>query len=444
MKFELHIGDCIEVMRSLPANSVDSVVTDPPYGIGFMGKAWDGKDIEARHAARSAAASHDPTAGLNGAHKSIAAEAGKYDLTPKAMRAFQEFSRAWAAEAFRVLKPGGHLLSFASSRTYHRMASGVEDAGFEIRDQCIWLYAEGFPKSLNVAKSNEEAADWEGWGTALKPAHEPLVMARKPLEGTVVQNLLAHGVGALNIDGSRIGTEEALRVGAGGTWKAMHAHEGRPGEASAERTYQNSGGTDFQMKPGPRGGSALGRWPANVQHDGSAPVVAIFPEEAGAQSPVFQRNADKTRNAFEGMKDEAGSTFQGDSGSAARFFYCAKASATDRDEGLHAFALAQAGIKNVSGRGFAQGDPYAEVLRRNTHPTVKPTDLMRHYVRLVTRRGGVVLDPFMGSGSTGKACMLENMEFIGIELDPAHERVARARIEFAQRQGFQHDLLEQT
>lgn len=442
MKFELHIGDCIEVMRSLPANSVDSVVTDPPYGIGFMGKAWDGKDIEARHAARSAAISHDPIAGPNGAHKSIAAEAGRYDLTPKAMRAFQEFSRAWAAEAFRVLKPGGHLLSFASSRTYHRMASGVEDAGFEIRDQCIWLYGEGFPKSLNVAKANEEAADWEGWGTALKPAHEPLVLARKPLAGTVVQNILAHSTGALNIDACRVASgERAPFTGAGGL---------------PRRSVEEQRGPGVVSEPSP-----LGRWPANVQHDGSVSVVALFPEDAGAQSPVkgtepspktsgiygaMKRVAEPSQNDANdgavGFKMKPGAR-RIDEGSAARFFYCSKASATDRDEGLQAFALAQAGIKNVSGRGFAQGDPYAEVLRRNTHPTVKPTDLMRYYVRLVTRRGGVVLDPFMGSGSTGKACMLENMEFIGIELDPAHERLARARIEFAQRQGFQHDLLEQ-
>ncbi|WP_422766324.1 DNA methyltransferase, partial [Pseudomonas aeruginosa] len=180
-----------------PDNSFDSVVTDPPYGIRFMGKAWDGADIEARAARRAEMPSHAPDAGPNGGHRSVAAEAGKYDLTPKGMLAFQAFTLEWAAECLRVLRPGGHLLSFASPRTYHHMAVGIEMAGFEIRDQIMWVFGSGFPKSHNLS------GEFEGWGTALKPGHEPICMARKPLVGTVAANVLAHGTGALNIDACR-------------------------------------------------------------------------------------------------------------------------------------------------------------------------------------------------------------------------------------------------
>jgi site-specific DNA-methyltransferase (adenine-specific) len=439
MTFTLHQGDCIEVLRAMPDNSADSIVTDPPYGIRFMGKAWDGADIEKRAADRRSWASADPTATAMGGHKSIAAEAGKYNMAPEAMRAFQEFSHEWAVEALRVLKPGGYLLSFASPRTYHRMVCGIEDAGFEIRDCIQWIFGSGFPKSHNLT------GDREGWGTALKPAHEPIVLARKPLIGTVAANVLAHGTGALNIDGCRIQTAETLRSGAGGTWDAMHQHEGRASEASAKRTYTEQGGTNFAMKPGPRGGAAAGRWPANVMHDGSDAVLAIFPSEAGAQGPVHTRNGDKFRNtfgAFAGNVDESGSTFQGDTGSAARFFYCAKASKEDREEGLYGFALQEAGIKNESGRGFSEADPNRKIMRANTHPTVKPTDLMAYLCRLVTPPGGTVLDPFMGSGSTGKAAVLEGFRFIGIDLSPEYVAIARARIEHAKRQGHQPSLLE--
>lgn len=181
----IHVGDCLEVMRAMEASSVDAVVTDPPYGIRFMGKAWDGADIEARVASRRAMLSHAPDAGPNGGHKSIASEAGKYDLSSVGMRAFQDFSRLWAIEAMRVMKPGAHLVSFASPRTYHRMVCGIEEAGFEIRDSLMWLFGSGFPKSHNLA------GEWQGWGTALKPGYEPIVLARKPLSGTVAANVQA-------------------------------------------------------------------------------------------------------------------------------------------------------------------------------------------------------------------------------------------------------------
>lgn len=436
----LFLGDCLELMRQLPAASVDSVVTDPPYGIRFMGKAWDGADIEERAERRRSFESHAPDAGPNGGHKSMAAEAGTYELTPDAMRAFQDFSLEWAREAFRVLKPGGFLLSFSSARTYHRMASGIEDAGFEIRDQIMWVFGSGFPKSRNLSKMDfagtEAAATWDGWGTALKPAHEPICMARKPMltkKMTVAENVLLYGTGAINIDACRIQTDDQLRSGAGATWEAMHRHEGRgrDGEGSADRVYEHSGGTDFRMPPGQRGGDSAGRFPANFIHDGSECVVALFPAQAGAAAPVRKRTGEKFRNTFStftGDIDEAGSTFHGDSGSAARFFYCAKASRRDRNEGCEHMERKplhwSSGEKNPGSFQSAGTDKTSE----NNHPTVKPTDLMAYLCKLVTPPGGVVLDPFMGSGSTGKACVRDGFQFTGFERDEAYLAISVARI----------------
>lgn len=314
--FTLHHGDCLDVLRDMPDASVDAVVTDPPYGLSFMGKRWD------------------------------------YDVPSAAI---------WS-ECLRVLKPGGHLLSFGGSRTYHRMAVNVEDAGFEIRDQVMWVYGSGFPKSHNVSKALDRsgkatpaATQWDGWGSALKPAHEPIVLARKPLgEKTLAANVLEHGTGAINVDGCRVGERE---------------------------------------KP-------PGRFPANVMHDGSDEVVELFPG-AGEKS-------------------------------AARFFYCAKASKSDRDEGLDAFAE-QEFVQWQTGNGTS-GKPSSmsegrDTQRRNIHPTVKPTDLMAYLCRLVTPPGGVVLDPFAGSGSTGKAAIREGFQFIGIEREAEYLAIARARIE---------------
>jgi site-specific DNA-methyltransferase (adenine-specific) len=404
----LHHGNCREVLRSLADASIDSCVTDPPYELtsarpggrspategkvmkGFMGMAWDGTGV--------------------------ANDVGMW------------------AEVLRVLKPGGYLLAFSGTRTYHRMVCAIEDAGFEIRDQIGWAFGSGFPKSHN--------GEWGG--TALKPAWEPICVARKPLIGTVEANWLAHGTGALNIDGCRIQTDEALRAGAGGTWDALHQHEGRAGEVSAQRRYQDKGGTNFAATPGPRGGDAAGRWPANLCHDGSDEVLAAFPREAGAAAPVHKRNGDKFRNAFgafAGNLDEGGSTYHADTGSAARFFYCAKASREDRNEGCEHFAkqplLWSAGEQNP---GSFQADG-TDRSAHNHHPTVKPTDLMRWLVRLVTPKGGIVLDPFMGSGSTGKACALEGLQFIGIEQEGEYIAIAQARIDCAMRQGHQPALL---
>ena len=389
MTFTLHHGDCIEVMRGMADGSVDSIVTDPPYELGFMGKSWDSTGI-----------------------------AYSVDL--------------WT-QALRVLKPGGHLLAFSGSRTYHRMACAIEDAGFQIRDQIMWLYGSGFPKSLDVAKaldkmagvefeakpasgvgfmnssddgynttlnqlvqtgeSTDEARKWKGWGTALKPAHEPIVMARKPLsEKTVAKNVLQHGTGALNIDGSRVGNEVlgggtmpdlrdvgAMSKEATGIDKLSFGQNPRPAERLTQETY-------------------TGRWPANVIHDGSDEVVNGFP----------------------------------DNGSAARFFYCAKANKRDRNEGLDGFEIRQTiggGGTNPEGPGDKYGSVKAEA--QNYHPTVKPVDLMRYLVKLITPREGVVLDPFMGSGSTGKGAVIEGFNFVGIEQDADYLDIARARIQWA-------------
>lgn len=392
-------GDSLIELDKMNENSIDSIVTDPPYGLvsitkrfgkensspakegkdgsfarlskGFMGKAWDGSGIEYN-----------------------------VDLWKKALR---------------VLKPGAYLLAFGGTRTFHRIACAIEDAGFEIRDTIMWLYGSGFPKSHNVALSidkmlgeanrghrvatasrnhpdgtfepngddlppyeakQEEAKQWQGWGTALKPAYEPIIVARKQLKGTVAQNVMKYGVGAINIDECRVETES-------------QTHD-------------------------------IGRFPANFIHDGSDEVTSKFPstEAGGSLSKEYQDNAPLYGDY--GMKP----TFEsyGDNGNASRFFYTAKASKKDRDDGLK--------------------------INKNIHPTVKPTELMQYLVRLVTPKGGVVLDIFNGSGGTGKACMFENRErnadykYIGIELDIDYCKISEARIDYALNK-HQYDILEE-
>lgn len=440
-RFTLHRGDSRELLKTLADNSADSFVCDPPYhlttgkkggtgpasvnlespygrarvGTGFMGMAWDGGDI-----------AHDPT--------------------------------FWA-ECLRVAKPGAYLVAFGGSRTFHRLACAIEDAGWELRDTDVrghtpedcpwlmgWMYGSGFPKSHN--------GEWGG--TAQKPAWEPIVCARKPLIGTVAANFAQWGTGGLNIDACRIGPAEPLRSGAGGTWDAMHKHEGREGEASADRRYTEQVGTDFAMKPGPRGGDPAGRWPANLIHDGSPAVMALFPNSDG-QSGAVTGN-EPTGNGFSGVVYGHGGVAKRppsmprfDSGSAARFFYCAKASKEDRNEGCDGLPRRESGmVSNTSGQHMTRRDGGAPGPTENFHPTVKPTELMRWLVRLVTPSGGIVVDPFTGSGSTGKAAMLEGMRFIGIDRDAdadgnplGYIDIARARIEFALRQGHQPTMLEE-
>ena len=529
-------------MKEMPDNSVDSIVTDPPYELGFMGKSWDSSGI-----------------------------------------AFNV--EVWQ-EALRVLKPGGHLLAFSGSRTYHRMAVAIEDAGFEIRDQIMYVYGSGFPKSLNVKKAAKDkvcqcSVEWsygtdtqgtksqakhdlrlmqnahlsqtinaenkqgevlltqlqeqsapstnggksqegledgkessvegwgntqetkgqlqgseihslpagvsadgsqgrlhngtpisdgsmdgqdansdrsgqsqesqsigqpqgelgalsnqrgsqaggswricgrcnkpliDGWGTALKPAHEPIVLARKPLIGTVANNVLTFGTGGLNIDGSRVGSEGGST---GGDKPSTHL--------SLSGAF--STGHDVVKLD-------AGRWPANFIHDGSDEVVELFPDtKSGAVKPYQRAN----RDSYSGSMP-AESTFnkEGDSGSAARFFYCAKASKRDRNEGLDGFEAKEKrymATANGTGETSIGMDRFTTQPVANHHPTVKPTDLMRYLVRLVTPPNGTVLDPFMGSGSTGKACAYEGFNFIGIDQSAEYVEIARARIEYAQKQG---------
>ncbi len=407
LPYTLHLGDCLQVLKTFPDNSFDSVVTDPPYGIRFMGKAWDGADIEARAARRAEMPSHAPDAGPNGGHRSVAAEAGRYDLTPKGMLAFQAFTLEWAAECLRVLKPGGHLLSFASPRTYHHMAVGIEMAGFEIRDQIMWVFGSGFPKSHNLS------GEYEGWGTALKPGHEPICMARKPLIGTVARNVLAHGTGALNIDACRIPSEPMPpNTGAGGLPRRREDEQRGPGVVSNPH--------------------AAGRWPANLIHDGSPEVAVLFPHtKSGVMKGGTIRAAQDAPGSVcygtYGGNATSADTF-GDEGSAARFFYCAKATRRDRNEGCEHMERKplhwSSGSQNP---GSFQSDG-TDKTSQNNHPTVKPTDLMAYLVRLVTPPGGKVLDPFTGSGSTGKAAVREGFEFVGIEREPPYLAIAEARI----------------
>lgn len=319
-------------------------------------------------------------------------------------------------EMLRVAKPGAHLVAFGGTRTFHRMVCAIEDAGWEVRDCLMWLYGQGFPKNKDLGN---------GWGSALKPAWEPIVLARKPFDGSLERNHAARGVGGLNIDGCRIVvTDEQYARNCSGD----RGHAGT-------RSVEQRGATD--LRPG--GGSAApGRWPANVAHDGSDEVVQQFPAQAGAAAaaPVRTRKGDKFRGtygAFKGNVDEQGSTFQGDSGSAARFFYCPKATRADRDEGLDGFEKKplhwSAGDQNPGSFQSAGTDKSA----RNHHPTVKPVGLMRWLCRLVTPAGGLVLDPFVGSGSTGKAAVLEGFNFVGIEQDEQYLEIARTRIAHAQK-----------
>jgi DNA modification methylase len=361
-QFQLHHGDLFDVLKTLPADSVDACVTDPPYGIRFMGKAWDGADIiEKTKDRENYSTDESARAGENGGHRSIAAEAGKYNRSAEANRAFEEWSEDWAREVFRVLKPGAHIVSFASCRTYHRMASGVENAGFEIRDQLAWVFGSGFPKSHNLKGAHD------GWGTALKPAWEPIVLARKPLAGTVAKNVEKFGTGAINIAGCRIESERPTGwagAGAGGqTWNESNMGLGKDGVA----------------RP------VDGRWPANLTHDGSTEVLVHFPESAGQCGDLTGEEI-RTANIYGEFSGVSAHAKRGDSGSAARFFYCAKADSKDREYGLEDMVSdvttdgRQKPIDNAYLRGKTE--------RKNVHPTVKPTALMRWLCRLITPRGG--------------------------------------------------------
>jgi DNA modification methylase len=499
-------GNCLETLKTLDTASVDSIVTDPPYELGFMGKSWDNSGIA--------------------------------------------YSQDLWAECLRVLKPGGHLLAFSGSRTYHRMVVAIEDSGFEIRDQIMWLYGSGFPKSLDVSKAidkgmgenlqrrlrftewmrstgvtasqaNEalqnagaispngtmaghyfdrtqpaiatadlfdllrpllpevpeeierlvaertgiewtayknrevfserpafgigangfaygghsegatmkvtapatpEAQQWQGWGTALKPAHEPIVVARKPLIGTVANNVLTYGTGALNIDGSRVGTKARYNAHAGNKDTGFTAGDDR--SAASKGLY--AGNSD--------GGSIVeGRWPANVIHDGSDEVLAGFPMTGSSKASM--RGVGYTDSDIYGTGDGEFDTLRGfnDSGSAARFFYCAKASKSERNAGLEGLPeRRESDRERDDGVGGDNPRNRTNEARQNFHPTVKPLALMRYLIKLVTPPGGIVLDPFLGSGTTAVAATLEGFDWIGCEMTEDYWPIIEARVEWAQ------------
>lgn len=404
-------GDCRDVMRLMEPESVDSIVSDPPYGIDFMGKGWD-------HGVPSV-----------------------------------EF---WK-EALRVAKPGAYLLAFGGTRTFHRLAVAIEDSGWEIRDTIMWVYGSGFPKSHNIGKAidkiegNEREvvgekkrgdvqkakdkgvgyladfanrnnvkqfgygtetltkgnSEWEGWGTALKPAWEPIIVARKPIIGTVAENVLKHGTGGMNIDACRV--------------------EGEPTSGSGANMSNDVYGKYQDVKVGkPNVVNVQGRFPANLIHDGSDEVVAGFPHLHGNKSDVGTGvDAGSYEISYSGI---ANRDYGSKGGSAARFFYCAKANQTDRNEGLDEIPIFE-GKRTHSGGLDTRGRPIPK--NKNIHPTVKPTDLMRYLCRLVTQPNGIVLDPFMGSGSTGKAAVLEGFRFMGIDLNEEYCTIAKSRIKSA-------------
>lgn len=369
----IYTGDCLEVMRSMATGSVDAIVTDPPYGLSFMGKRWD------------------------------------YDVPT---------TDIWA-ECLRVLKPGGHLLAFAGTRTQHRMAVRIEDAGFEIRDMIAWIYGSGFPKSHN--------GPWGG--TALKPALEPITVARKPLGGSVESNWREHGTGALNIDACRVDLDGATNPSVArrqGTINHLSTRTAAEAQAEGKLESRQSEGA-YRAE---REGEAMGRWPANLIHDGSDEVVAAFPLAPGQQGDLRGHSRDRTSLGIYGdMGAARDAVARADSGSAARFFYCAKASRHDRNDGLAAGAV-PAVAAGATMRDREQANWPAR--NGNHHPTVKPTDLMRYLCRLITPRGGLVLDPFAGSGSTGRAALMEGFQFVGIERDPEYAAIAEARIRAVQ------------
>lgn len=395
--FQLHHGDCLDVLRSMQADSVDAIVTDPPYGLTQDKKGGSGAasvNLENPYG-RARIGTGNGAGGFMGM---------KWDSDVPGVE-------IWA-ECLRVLKPGGYLLAFAGTRTQHRMAVRIEDAGFEIRDMIAWVYGSGFPKSHN--------GEWGG--TALKPALEPITMARKPLVGTVEANWREHGTGALNIDRCRIphASEADKKAAFPGGRVTSHGAGSLAGPGAA----QNASRADFTAER-----NDAGRWPANLIHDGSDEVLAAFPQASGAVAPVRgTETSSKTTNTFGEFAGRAPSDRRDGGGSAARFFYCAKASRADRNEGLSS-GDKPAVEMNATMREREDADWKAR--NGNHHPTVKPTDLMRYLCRLVTPPGGVVLDPFMGSGSTGKAAVLEGFRFVGIEREAEYLAIAQGRIEAA-------------
>jgi DNA modification methylase len=412
-------GDCREILKQYPDNKFDSIVTDPPYGLSFMGKEWD--------------------RGIPG------------------VPFWQEF--------LRVSKPGAHILAFGGTRTHHRLMVAIEDAGWEIRDCLMWVYGSGFPKSLDISKAIDKAAgverevvgiafgmgkqnpewngtaqgrkensfkpeyeltapatdsakQWSGWGTALKPAWEPIILARKPLDGTVAQNVIKWGVGGINVDGCRVAINPEVddpRLGGNGDWSS---------DKMAKNVYEG-GYAGVRV-----GSSALGRFPANLIHDGSQTVLELFPQSNGGAFPAKSNvPTGKGYDGGWGCVNNGKRTEMG-SGSAARFFYCAKASKSERNIGCENLPIKTAGECTDRQEGTAGlNSPRAGAGRtngsRNHHPTVKPLALLQYLCRLITPPNGTILDPFAGSGTTGIAATAERFNSVLIELDADNYEICK-------------------
>ena len=427
--YKLYQGNMLDMLEVIEPNSIDSIITDPPYELNFMNKGWDNSGI-----------------------------------------AFQK--ETWE-KCYQALKSGGYLLAFGGSRTFHRIACAIEDAGFEIRDTIMWLYGSGFPKSLNIglaidkkngvdnrtgnivkgvgsnntnsmknglgesqefANEYEERIaqnEWQGWGTALKPSFEPIIVARKPFKGSLVDNVIEYGVGGINIYECRVENTNA------------DSYDLEKRQISKATGSNNDGHflDELHNKDAKHGVTNLGRFPANtiLTYDETdfEEVCGGFPNTKGNGNIRHNKNDGKGYNCYSNYGDCDTKGYD-DSGSASRYFYCAKASKKDRDEGLDDFEEKTAGQRTNRKEGSAGINAYAGATgkARNIHPTVKPTELMQYLVRLVSPNGAIILDPFNGSGSTGKAVMYENKErnknykYIGIELTEEYLPISKARIEY--------------
>jgi site-specific DNA-methyltransferase (adenine-specific) len=403
----IHHGDLFVVLPTLEADSIDACVTDPPYGLGFMAKEWD---VPGGIGAFPMRRRVETDAVNTGASRQGGRQRSGNDSAKRQKRdaqAFEAEAERWAIEVLRVLKPGAHLVAFGGTRTFHRLAAGIEDAGFEIRDCLSWLHGQGFPKSLNVG---------DGRGTALKPAWEPIILARKPTKGTVAQTVARYGTGAIHVDACRI---EGPKRNAG------YVEEGAT--VQGRSVFGNTKHVNID--------TSLGRWPANVLLDEQA--AQLLDEQTGDLGPS---TGWRIGNAGGGMVQNlpvgrfaAGDPGFGDRGGASRFFYVAKPSREERDYGCHDLTAKSGGEATDRTDGSAGvNSPRAGAGRtggsRNIHPTVKPVELMRWLVRLVTPPDGIVLDPFTGSGTTGMACRYEHRRFIGIEREADYVAIAELRI----------------
>lgn len=437
--------NCLDTMKRMPDNSVDSIVTDPPYGLGDPPDPYEVMKSWLEH----------------GYH-----EVKGKGFMAKEWDAFVPQPVIWK-ECFRILKPGGHLLAFSSPRTQDWMTMALRFAGFEINTSIYWVFASGMPKGLNVSKAidkkyglerdvvgkytppngkdwnlsqasndDEDAAPgtftasgrrtlditapkhpdakkWDGWNSQLKPAAEPITVARKPIIGNIVDNVLEYGTGTFNVDASRVGIREQNESG----WSK-----------SGSKTSENRSMTGKNYERPPKDETGLGRYPSNLIHDGSDDVVVLFPDTKSGKDRNPAKESETSTFAKKGIRTEE--VNYGDQGSAARFYYCAKAGKSDRDEGCEYFVPKfQPTLGN--GIGVKEHDPDPATKKLNHHPTCKPTALMRYLCRLVTPVGGLVYDPFSGSGSTGKAAILEGFEFVGSELDAGYADIANARLKHA-------------